>query len=60
MLMLATKLLQLWWYHQPNGHLVLVSKNWPILALLSVENRPSCRWLMLWGGRRLVDITDDL
>eukprot|EP00957_Ditylum_brightwellii_P119418 9110344-Ditylum_brightwellii.AAC.1 len=29
--------------------------NWPIRASLPVENRPSCQWLVVWGGGQIVN-----
>eukprot|EP00957_Ditylum_brightwellii_P135803 10357735-Ditylum_brightwellii.AAC.1 len=31
--------------------------NHPILASLPVENRPSCRWPVVWEGGRIVNVT---
>eukprot|EP00957_Ditylum_brightwellii_P155905 11868158-Ditylum_brightwellii.AAC.1 len=30
--------------------------NWPILASLPVENRLSCRWLVVWEGGQIVNV----
>eukprot|EP00957_Ditylum_brightwellii_P160738 12237283-Ditylum_brightwellii.AAC.1 len=57
MLMLMAELPQIWWHHLLNVHLILVSKNWPILASLPVKNRPSCQCPELWGGGRIVNIS---
>eukprot|EP00957_Ditylum_brightwellii_P206245 15347518-Ditylum_brightwellii.AAC.1 len=57
-LTLMTALLRLWCYHQSCTPLILGLKNWPILASLPVENRLSCSWPVLWGGRRIVNISN--
>eukprot|EP00957_Ditylum_brightwellii_P044492 3375118-Ditylum_brightwellii.AAC.1 len=50
------KLLWLWWYHQPYAHLVLGSKNRPILPSLPVENREKAELQVAGGLGRIVDI----
>eukprot|EP00957_Ditylum_brightwellii_P212017 15366860-Ditylum_brightwellii.AAC.2 len=43
--------------HASSGEAVQMGQNWPIFALLPVENRPSCWWPVIWGGGWIVIIS---